>query len=158
MKQLSSLMAFVAIVSLVGVAAPAAEDAKKPTLRRPGFMFTELGTPRVDEYIDYFQAVAGYKVKHREAGYASLETEVAQLLLIDPKMLPKGHPFYEPPPGDKRGYSVEIGLVVADLDATFAAATKFKDWKISAGIAKRPWGVRDFRVLTPDGYYLRFTE
>jgi hypothetical protein len=79
-------------------------------------------------------------------------------LLIDPKILPKGHPFYDPPRGGRRGYSVEVGLVVADLDQTFAAAGKFKDWKISSGIAKRPWGVRDLRVLSPDGYYLRFTE
>jgi lactoylglutathione lyase len=25
-------------------------------------------------------------------------------------------------------------------------------------IADRPWGVRDFRLLDPDGYYLRITE
>jgi hypothetical protein len=55
---------------------------------------------------------------------------------------------------------VEIGLVVPDLDAAYANALKFKEqgFKVSAGIGLRPWGVRDFRILTPDGYYLRFTE
>ena len=50
--------------------------------------------------------------------------------------------------------------MVADLDKAYAAALKFKDkgWPISTGIVRRPWGVRDFRVLAPDGYYLRFTE
>src|SRR5579871_6085866 len=152
MKLFRSLIVCVAFSGFLTSSAQAADDAKQPSLRRPGFMFTELGTPLVDEYIDYFQSVAGYKIVQRQVGYASLETGAAQLLLIDPKLLPKGHPFYEPPPSGKRGYSVEIGLVVADLDATFAAATKFKEWKISSGIAKRPWGVRDFRVLTPDGY------
>ena len=52
---------------------------------------------------------------------------------------------------------VEVGLVVADLDKTFAAA-KGQGWKISSGIGLRPWGLRDFRVLSPDGFYLRFTE
>jgi len=35
------------------------------------------------------------------------------------------------------------------------------DWStlpVSTGIVRRPWGVRDFRVLAPDGYYFRFTE
>jgi hypothetical protein len=44
------------------------------------------------------------------------------------------------------------------LDKTYAAAVKQKGWPISTGIVRRPWGVRDFRVLSPDGYYLRFTE
>jgi len=52
---------------------------------------------------------------------------------------------------------LEVGLVVGDLDQTLVAAKKF-DWRITSGIAKQPWGVRDFRVLSPDGYYLRFTE
>ena len=58
------------------------------------------------------------------------------------------------------GLGIEIGIVVADLDKAYAAALKFKDkgWPISTGIVRRPWGARDFRVLAPDGYYLRFTE
>jgi hypothetical protein len=48
--------------------------------------------------------------------------------------------------------------VVADLDRAYAAAQKHKGFPISTGIVRRPWGVRDFRVLAPEGYYLRFTE
>jgi hypothetical protein len=55
---------------------------------------------------------------------------------------------------------VEIGLVVGDLDKAYAAAVVCNDkgWSISLGIGRRPWGVRDFRVLAPDGYYVRVTE
>ena len=31
-------------------------------------------------------------------------------------------------------------------------------WPIEEDIMRRPWGLQDFRVLDPDGYYLRFTS
>jgi hypothetical protein len=147
-------------VAILAVALPAAtqEPAKKPELRKPGFIFLELGTQRVAEYADYFHSVLGYDVIHQEPGYATLETDRAQLLLMDPRGWPKGHPFYGKTTGSGQGIGIEIGLVVADLDQTFAAASKQRGWPISTGIVRRPWGVRDFRVLSPDGYYLRFTE
>ncbi len=135
-------------------------DATTPPLRQPGFMFTEFGTPKVEEYVAYFEKVAGYKVVYRKPSYVEMETSCAQVTFLDPAIWPKGHPFYNPPPDGKRGHSMEIGLVVADLDKAFAAASEFKNkgWPISSGIVMRPWGVRDFRVLAPDGYYFRFTE
>jgi lactoylglutathione lyase len=79
-------------------------------------------------------------------------------LLIDPEELPRGHPFHAKLTGSGQGLGVEIGLVVGDLDKAYAAAVQCKGRSISTGIARRPWGVRDFRVLTPDGYYVRVTE
>jgi len=136
------------------------EPARTPELRRPGFLFLELGTRRIDDYIAFFQSVAQFRLTRREGRYAEMNSELAELLLIDPELLPVGHPFHEKLNGNSQGLGVEIGLVVADLDQTYAAAIKHKDkgWKISTGIMHRPWGVRDFRVLSPDGYYLRFTE
>ena len=31
-------------------------------------------------------------------------------------------------------------------------------WPIEEDLVARPWGLRDFRVLDPSGYYLRITE
>lgn len=136
---------------------PVAEDVE---LRKPGFIFLELGTPRLDEYIAFFESVMEFKLIRHEPDYAEMESRLGQLLLMDPAGLPEGHPFHDKPPGGKRGYGVEMGFVVGDLDKAFAAAALFKDrdWVIASRIMMRPWGVRDFRVLSPDGYYLRFTE
>jgi catechol 2,3-dioxygenase-like lactoylglutathione lyase family enzyme len=137
---------------------PGDDAAKSPELRRPGFVFLELGTRRIDESIAFFQSVAGFRLTRRDGRYAELNTGVAELLLVDPELLPVGHPFQGKLAGSGQGLGVEIGLVVADLDQTFAALAQHKDWKVSTGIMRRPWGVRDFRVLSPEGYYLRFTE
>jgi len=79
-------------------------------------------------------------------------------MVVDPVIIPKGHPFFGKVTGNANGIGLEIGMVVADLDKAFAATNNQPGFPVSSGIVKRPWGVRDFRVLTPDGYYLRFTE
>jgi hypothetical protein len=137
-----------------GSAAP----TRPAELRRPGFLFVELGTPRVSDYAAFFEDVAGFRVIRKEARYAEMTSELGEILLIDPQELPRGHPFHGRLTGSGQGLGVEIGLVVGDLDRAYAAAVKHEGFRISTAITRRPWGVRDFRVLAPDGYYLRFTE
>ncbi len=143
--------------ALPAPAADAPAPPKTPELRKPGFIFLELNTRRREEYAAFFEAAMGFHIKSQGPKFIELETDIAQILLNDPDGLPAGHPFYKKFTGDGQGFGVEIGLVVADLDKAFAAAKK-QGWKISVGIGMRPWGERDFRVLSPDGYYLRFTE
>ena len=33
-----------------------------------------------------------------------------------------------------------------------------QSWPLEEDLISRPWGLRDFRVLDPSGYYLRITE
>jgi len=120
----------------------------------------ELATPRVEDYVAYFEAVADFKVTRRLPDYVDMRSDHAELTFLGPNVWGKGHPFNGKITGSGQGIGIEIGVVVADLDKAYAEAVKLKDkgWPISAGIVKRPWGVRDFRVLAPEGYYFRFTE
>lgn len=127
-------------------------------LRQSGFVFVELFTQDLSGYINFFQAVAGFKLIRKEGTFVQLQSERSEILLNSTKIFPKGHPFRGKVPGQSRVVVVEIGIVVADLDKAHATARKFKGWRLVAGIARQPWGPRDFRVLSPDGYYLRFTE
>lgn len=68
-----------------------------------------------------------------------------------------GHEYFGGfPRSTKRGYGVEIVIVVDDLDAVYAAAQGFA--RIVSPLRERPWGLRDFRLEDPFGYYLRVTE
>jgi lactoylglutathione lyase len=139
---------------------PANAPSNEPSLRKPGFIFMELGTTHVEDYFTFFESVADFKTLSRKPGYLVAHSDLAELTFIDPKFWSGGHPFSGKLTGSGQGLGIEIGIVVADLDKAYVAALKFKDkgWPISTGIVRRPWGVRDFRVLAPDGYYLRFTE
>ena len=68
-----------------------------------------------------------------------------------------GHEYFSGfPATTKRGYGVEIVIVVEDLDAVYAAAREFAT--IVGPLRDRPWGLRDFRLEDPFGYYVRVTE
>ena len=66
-------------------------------------------------------------------------------------MVPDARAARRPPAG------VELVLEVDDVGAErdqIAAA----EWPITEDLRDRPWGLRDFRVLDPAGYYLRITD
>ncbi len=68
-----------------------------------------------------------------------------------------GHSYFgRYPAATKRGYGVEIILFVDDLDRALADLSPATP--LLAPIRTRPWGVRDFRIEDPFGYYLRVTE
>jgi uncharacterized glyoxalase superfamily protein PhnB len=52
---------------------------------------------------------------------------------------------------------VELVLEVDDLDAEYRRIST-TGWPIVEDLRARPWGLRDFRLLDPDGYYWRMTE
>ena len=51
----------------------------------------------------------------------------------------------------------EIVLEVADVRAAYQRAVD-SGWPIADGLTERPWGLLDFRVFDPDGYYVRVTS
>jgi uncharacterized glyoxalase superfamily protein PhnB len=69
--------------------------------------------------------------------------------------LSQKHPL-KPREGERFGVCVELVVEVEDLDAAFERARA--KWPIEVTLGLRPWGRRDFRVLDPDGFYVRVTS
>lgn len=119
----------------------------------------ELFVADMDASIAFYTRALGYRVVRRDEGYASLRRGAAVLGLGPAAKLPRGGggPGFtqERLEGD-RGAGVEIVLEVPDLDAAYEQA-------LAAGVEiadpprRRPWGLRDFRLADPDGYYVRVT-
>jgi len=63
----------------------------------------------------------------------------------------KVEPLVRSPP-----HGVEIVIEVDDLVAERDAITA-TGYPLTEDIVERPWGLADFRLHDPDGYYLRFT-
>lgn len=53
-------------------------------------------------------------------------------------------------------HGVEIVLETDDLDAERTAVLR-AGWELAEDVVERPWGLRDFRLLDPDGHYIRVT-
>lgn len=89
---------------------------------------------------DERRSIAPYVALHRGA--------VALGAAARPPILDQGS--RRPPVG------VELVLEVDDLDVD-RARVDAAGWPVTEDITERPWGLRDFRLLDPDGYYWRIT-
>lgn len=64
--------------------------------------------------------------------------------------------FKQFPANTKRGYGIEIVIMVEEIELFYANTKKFV--KVVEELKVKPWGLKDFRIEDPFGYYLRFTE
>lgn len=52
---------------------------------------------------------------------------------------------------------VEVVIEVDDLEAERNWVVE-NGWTLDADIKLQEWGLKDFRIMDPDGFYLRITE
>jgi len=52
---------------------------------------------------------------------------------------------------------VEIILVVEDVEQVYQRIRE-RNIAVESELKEQPWGMTDFRVTDPDGYYLRITS
>lgn len=52
---------------------------------------------------------------------------------------------------------VELVLEVDDVEAEYARVLS-SGWPVAEELQQRPWGLTDFRLIDPSGYYLRITD
>lgn len=65
------------------------------------------------------------------------------------------------PPSDPAGRRPPTGVeLVLEVDDLIACRERVREqgWPIEEDLTDRPWGLRDFRLLDPSGYYWRITE
>ena len=120
----------------------------------------ELFVDDLDESIRFYEAALGLRLTRREADYASLELGGAVLGLGSVAKLPpdgEGPGFTRATLAGARGAGVEIVLAVPDLDAALHAVERAGHHVVEPP-RDRPWGLRDFRITDPDGYYIRITQ
>lgn len=64
--------------------------------------------------------------------------------------------FKKFPKGTPRGYGVELVLMVSDLEKYYESIKN--KIEVFEPLQERPWGLKDFRIADPFGFYLRFTS
>ncbi len=121
----------------------------------------ELFVVDVDASIKFYEDVLGFSTTRHESGHVALNNGNVAIGLGRLVGLPENHHFRTRWPTDSLpGLGVEIVLEVDEIEGFFKRA---QDQIHNAGgqlqdIADQPWGLRDFRVIDPDGYYVRVTE
>jgi uncharacterized glyoxalase superfamily protein PhnB len=70
--------------------------------------------------------------------------------------LPNDHPV-QLKGNERPGRGVEIVLEVDDIEALYARVCS-QAWPIASPLQRQAWGLSDFRLIDPDGYYVRLTS
>lgn len=116
----------------------------------------ELFVNSVPESMDFYTRVLGFEtISYQPDNYSVFRLGDIQIALQDQAQLPDDHPLK--PHNRPVGLAVEIVFEVDDVDNAYARVQR-EDWQISATLAQRPWGLRDFRLSDPNGLYIRITE
>jgi lactoylglutathione lyase len=122
----------------------------------------ELFVDDVEATIGFYRAILGLRPpeNYDPDGYVPLRAGAITIGVSRAKNLEPDHYFSRERLSGPRGVGVEIVIEVDDIDRCHARAA---DWAASHGcefepVADQPWGLRDFRIVDPDGYYIRVTS
>lgn len=105
---------------------------------------------------DFYTRVLGFSlVRQKEDGFTELRRGRATIALNSQLILKSGHPA-RPATNERVGKGVEIVLIAEDLGA-FYDEVLTSQWPLSTPMTNQPWGMTDFRITDPDGFYIRIT-
>jgi predicted enzyme related to lactoylglutathione lyase len=121
-----------------------------------GGLRLELFVSDFERSVGFYEAVLGFVRENESPGYVSMRRGSAQIGIGLASGLPDVHPL-KPRSGERGGVGVEIVIEVEDVDAAHVAVQS-AGHPILSPLKERPWGLRDFRIVDPDGYYLRITS
>jgi catechol 2,3-dioxygenase-like lactoylglutathione lyase family enzyme len=121
-----------------------------------GSLRLEIFVRDIEQSTTFYERVLGFTRRHSSPGYAGVARGSATIGIGRLADLPSDHPLRS---GDSErlGLGVEMVLEVDDVEGAFAAA-KAVGHPIASPLQDRPWGLRDFRLIDPDGYYIRITD
>ena len=117
----------------------------------------ELFVDDLSTSIDFYRRVLRFETtKEQIDGYTPITNGEVHLGLNLRSNLPDNHPV-QTRNNERPGRGVEIVLEVGDIAEMYKHVTT-QNWPVSEQLQHQPWGLTDFRVLDPDGYYLRITS
>lgn len=131
-------------------------------LRAPTGLRFELFVDDVAATVRFYQATIGLRPPDgwTPDGYVRLYAGAVTIGVQHRAKLPPEHHFGPTRLDGPRGVGVEIVIEVDDVDNAYALASRHAERHGGhvVPLVDQPWGLRDFRLVDPDGYYLRVTS
>ena len=122
-----------------------------------GLLRIEIFVGDVERAVDFYERVLGFTTEHASPGYAAVRRGGALIGIGAAAALPARHYFTQESLAGRKGAGVEIVIEVDDVDAVLRTV-EAAGQAVLTPLGARSWGARDFRIVDPDGYYLRITS
>jgi lactoylglutathione lyase len=121
----------------------------------------ELHVPNFEIVKDFYGKLGFEVVWEREPeemkGYIVMKMGDSILCFFAGNSEVYNQPYFKNFPRDtKRGYGVEIVIFVKNIESYHEKVKKFAN--VVDEPTTQPWGDKDFRIVDPFGYYLRFSS
>jgi uncharacterized glyoxalase superfamily protein PhnB len=132
-------------------------DEKMPKNFAPPIKFRlELFVDDMNASIDFYRQVLGFEIGKQQPDKYTPMTNGNMVLSLNLRAnLPDDHPV-QARAGERLGRGVEFVLEVNDIETIYERVLS-TNWSLSTELQHQPWGLTDFRVVDPDGYYWRIT-
>ena len=128
----------------------------KPMEQKMTFRF-ELFVDDLPASIDFYHRVLQFQIGEQHSDkFTPITNGNVRIGLYLRSALRADHPI-QAVEGERLGRGIEMVLEVDDVAAMYEHVLS-QDWPISAELQQRPWGLTDFRVMDPNGFYLRITS
>ena len=106
---------------------------------------------------EFYCRILNFKRSSEERDYIAVQNGGVTLGLGPQQKLSSTHYFSPDALQGPKGAGVEIVLEVDDIDAAYHRVVD-QSYPIQTPLKERPWGTRDFRIVDPEGYFLRITS
>jgi lactoylglutathione lyase len=114
----------------------------------------EIFPSDLDAAVDFYTRVLRFSVtkdqRHHPSAYVSMQRGAVKVGAAR-RTVPDALPARLPPTGAE--LVLEVDDVAGERDLVVAAG-----WPLEQDLQDRTWGLTDFRVIDPAGYYLRITS
>jgi lactoylglutathione lyase len=108
----------------------------------------------LDVIVDFYTRVLLFRLtadrRNDPGAYVSLQRDDVRIGAAR-RVVPDARAARLPPAGVE--LVLEVDDVIAERNRVLAVG-----WPLTEDLQDRPWGLRDFRILDPAGYYLRITD
>ncbi|PGV58272.1 VOC family protein [Bacillus cereus] len=115
----------------------------------------QLNVHDIEKSLLFYEEIFGLKLYKRSMNAARFNHDQFSLLLANDSTLNANHYFYNRK--EMKGNGFELIIVVDRIEDVYERC-KEKRCTIQEEIQTYPWEMRGFKVLDPDGYFLRITS
>jgi lactoylglutathione lyase len=119
-------------------------------------MRLELFVKDLQRSVDFYRNVLQLELSSQNENSAVFKAENLHLLLTQEDVLSSNHYFKEIK-NARKGIGVEIIFVVPDVQSYYQRICEMQI-EVESELKQQEWGMTDFRLIDPDGYYLRITS
>jgi|SRR5664279_4856187 len=147
--------------TIVGWVSNPANEPRSGAPTLAGLRF-ELFVQDVERSVCFYSSTLGLEppATWSPEGYVPIRAGVVTIGVQHLANLPAEHHFSPSRLAGPRGVGLEIVVEVDDVDLAYANAAAHAE-RCGGSVEPlddQPWGLRDFRLVDPDGYYVRVTS